>query len=58
MPSWALSVEVVASFPELSPTLDALTDAQVSVSVLHVDSDRDQVVKLKGLKTLIVCAND
>ena len=58
MPSWALSVEVVASFPEFSPTLDALTDAQVSVSVLHVGSDRDQVGRLEGLKTLIMGAKD
>ena len=58
MPSWALSVEVVASFPELSPTLDTLIDAQVSVSVLHVGSDRDQVRQLEGLKMLIMGGKD
>ena len=58
MPSWALSVEVVASFPELSPTLDALIEAQVSASVLHVGSDRDPVGRLEGLKTLIMGGKD
>jgi hypothetical protein len=42
----------------LSPTLDALIDAQVLVSVLQVGYDRDQVGQLEGLKTLIVGAKD
>ena len=39
-------------------SFDALIDAQVSVSVLHVGSDRDQVRQLEGLKMLIMGGKD